>query len=86
MRLHEEEERICRQLGDKNGLSVCLGSRADILAAHGDLYGAMALYEQQERIHQELGDRHGLASSLAKRALVLEQVASWRFFWLPLQV
>jgi hypothetical protein len=32
MRLHKEEERICRELGNKDGLSISLINQAAILA------------------------------------------------------
>ena len=72
MRLHEEEERICRELGDKYGLQTSLGGQGVILYARGDLDGAMDLYKQQERICRELGDKDGLQKSLGNQGVILQ--------------
>jgi tetratricopeptide (TPR) repeat protein len=68
MGLHKEQERLCRELGNKEGLSSSLGNQAAILQARGDLDGAMALYREQERICRDLGNVEGLAFSLANQA------------------
>jgi tetratricopeptide (TPR) repeat protein len=67
-------ERICRELGLKDGLQASLGNQANILYARGDLDGAMALYKEQERICRQLGLKEGLARSLANQALVLTKM------------
>jgi len=71
MALHKEEERICRELGNKDGLSVSLRNQAVILQARGDLDGAMALHKEEERICHELRNVEGLARSLVSQAILL---------------
>jgi hypothetical protein len=71
MALHKEQERICRELSNRDGLSYSLGSRALILRDRGDLNGAMALLKEQERICRELGNKDGLSASLANQAEML---------------
>jgi hypothetical protein len=60
MELHQEEERICRELGNKDGLQASLGNQALTLKARGDLDSAMVLHKEQERICRELGNKDGL--------------------------
>ena len=48
MRLYEEQEQICRDLGKKNGLLVSLGNQALILRARGELDEAMRLHKEKE--------------------------------------
>ena len=72
MALHKQQEQICRELGNKGGLSTSLGNQALILYDRGDLDGAMALRKQQEQICRELGNVNGLAISLANQALLLQ--------------
>jgi hypothetical protein len=71
MALHKDQERLCRELGDKAGLHASLGNQAHILQDRGDLDGAMALHKDQERLCRELGDPKGLAISLANQASIL---------------
>jgi tetratricopeptide (TPR) repeat protein len=71
MALHKEKERICRQLGNLDGLQRTLGNQALILQACGDLDGAMALHKEEERICRQVGTVEGLAVSLANQASVL---------------
>jgi tetratricopeptide (TPR) repeat protein len=84
MALHKEEERICRELGDKAGLSGSLGNQALILKARGELDGAMALHKEVERICRELGDKAGLATSLANQAALLSDKLGFHEEALPL--
>ena len=72
MSLHKEEERICRELGNKDGLSISLANQANILTDRGDLDGAMALYKDQERICRELGNPQRLSISLVNQALIVK--------------
>ena len=72
MALHKEQERICRELGNKDGLQASLGNQALILKARGDLDGAMALHKEEERICRELGNKDGLQASLGNQALILK--------------
>ncbi|MHA1998186.1 MAG: DUF4062 domain-containing protein, partial [Promethearchaeota archaeon] len=71
MKLHEEEERICRELGLKEGLQASLGNQANILYLQGDLDGAMAFYKEQESICRELDFIGGVQASLGNQAIVL---------------
>jgi tetratricopeptide (TPR) repeat protein len=71
MSLLKEQERLCRELGYKQGLQASLGNQALILQARGNLNGAMALYKEQERLYRELGDLRGLVPGLGNQALIL---------------
>jgi len=71
MRLHKEEERICRELGNKDGLQRTLGNQANIFYTRGELDEAMRLNKEQERICRELGNKEGLAISLINQASLL---------------
>jgi hypothetical protein len=59
MRLHKEQEAICRRLNDPIGLHHSLGNQAVILQATGDLDGAMRLHKEQEAICRRLNDPKG---------------------------
>ncbi|PWR70188.1 hypothetical protein, partial [Methanospirillum lacunae] len=69
----KEQERICRELGNVDGLQASLGNQALILKARGDLDGAMKLHKEKERICRELGKVESLAISLANQSLILNQ-------------
>jgi tetratricopeptide (TPR) repeat protein len=71
MSLHKEEERLCRELGNKPGLANSLGNQANVLRARGELDGAMALSKEAERLLRELGDPQDLAILLANQAALL---------------
>ena len=71
MTLHKQEEQICRDLGDKDGLSHSLGNQALILKARGDLDGAMQLHKQKEQICRDVGNKDGLSKSLNNQANIL---------------
>ena len=71
MELHKQQERICRQLTDPDGLQNALGNQALILHAWGKLEEAMALYKEQERICLQLDNLDGLQRSLGNQANVL---------------
>jgi tetratricopeptide (TPR) repeat protein len=72
MKLHKEEERICRELGSKDGLQRTLGNQALILFARGDLDGAMKLHKEEEWICRELGNKDGLQRTLGNQARILK--------------
>jgi len=78
MALHKEEERLCRQSGNRDGLQRTLGNQALILHDRGDLDGAMVLHKEKERICRQLGSVEGLARSLANQASVLRQMGRAR--------
>ncbi len=71
MALHKQAERLCRELGNKDGLRISLGNQANILSSRRDLDGAMALHKEQERLCRELGNPEGLSISLANQARLL---------------
>jgi tetratricopeptide (TPR) repeat protein len=71
MKLLKEQERICRELGNKNSLSNSLGKQANILYGWGRFDETMKLLKEQERIYRELGNPGGLAVSLFKQADLL---------------
>jgi hypothetical protein len=62
MRLYKEQERICRELGNKYGLEISLGNQANILYDRGDLDGAMKLAQEA----YDLATKHGYVAQ-AKR-------------------
>ena len=70
--LHEKEESICRELGNKDGLQRSYGSQALILQGWGRLEEALALHKQQEAICLELGNKDGLQASYGNQALILQ--------------
>jgi len=72
MALHEEEERICRQLGNLDRLAASLGSQANILYTRGQLDQAMALHKEEEGICRQLGNLASLAASLGNQAVILK--------------
>jgi tetratricopeptide (TPR) repeat protein len=72
MALHQEQERLCLELGDKQGRQASLCNQAMILRTRGDLDGAMALFQAHERLCRELGNKQDLSVSLGGQALILE--------------
>src|ERR1019366_6947595 len=74
----KEQERLCRELGNKEALQLALGNQAPILQTRGDLDGAMALSKEQERLCRELGNPYGLATSLANQASQLRGIQGRR--------
>jgi len=72
MALFKKQERLCRELGDKEGLSNTLGAQAEVLQARGDPNGAMALLKEQECLCRELGDKEGLSDTLGDQAFILQ--------------
>ena len=75
--LHHEAERLCRELGDQDGLSYSLGSQALILQDRGDLDGALALHQEAQRIYAELGNRQGVVAALKNRAKIIQDRADF---------
>ena len=71
LKMHEEEERICRELGDKEGLHRCLGNQALILRIKDQLDKAMVLHKQEEYICRELKDKNGLSICLGNQGEIL---------------
>jgi hypothetical protein len=78
MRLSKEQERLCRELGNKDGLQASLGCQANILDSRGDLDGSMALRKEQERLCRELRNMKGVSISLALQAVLLNSTPGRR--------
>jgi tetratricopeptide (TPR) repeat protein len=72
MGLYKEKERLCRELGNKDGLNRALEGQANILYARGNLDDAMALYTEQEQVCREAGLMLGLGIVLGNQALILK--------------
>jgi hypothetical protein len=73
MTLHKEEERLCRELGNKDGLQRSLGNQALILKAWGKMKESLALQKEKERLCRELGNENSLAISLINQAALLTE-------------
>lgn len=74
-KLHEEEEKICRSLGDREGLQASLLARANILAHEQNWDGAFELLDEQERICREIPSPSALADGLLSRAAMYENLS-----------
>ena len=70
--LHEKQEALCIDLGDKDGLRRSLGNQALIRQEGGHLKQAMALHKKEEALCIELGNQDGLQRSLGNQALILK--------------
>jgi tetratricopeptide (TPR) repeat protein len=77
MRFLKEQEKVCRDLGKKEELSVCLENQALILREWGRLEEAMRLLKDQEQIYREMGNQEGIQRLLGIQALILH---SWGRF------
>ena len=69
MELLKEQEKICRKLGNKEGLAKSLGSQA-LIYRTGEPDRAMELFNEQEQISRKLGIDHELQRSLENQALI----------------
>lgn len=69
--LHEEEERIRRQLGNLQSLQISLGIQAGIQSKRGQPKEAMTLLMEKERICRQIGNPEGLSRSLINQAMIL---------------
>jgi tetratricopeptide (TPR) repeat protein len=70
--LFKEQEQICRQDKNEDGLEWCLGNQALIMGKRGDLDGALALHKEEERICRQLGKLDDLQICLGNQALILK--------------
>jgi tetratricopeptide (TPR) repeat protein len=70
LQLHEQEEKLYRELGFLEGISTSLANQA-ILLQGKDNERAMLLVQEAERIERQRGDLYGLQSSLAIKADLL---------------
>jgi len=61
LRILQQWEALCLELGDKNSLQAIYGNRAGILRAWGRLEEAFELLKKQEALCLELGNRIALA-------------------------
>jgi len=66
--LHKETERIFRQLGNLDCLSISLDNQADIFFTRKPARQAMALRKEEERICRQLGKLDSLQRSLGNQA------------------
>lgn len=66
--LFEEQERMCRELRDQDGLRLSLRNRGSILASRGDIEGALVLFREDETISRALGDLAAAVQSLENQA------------------
>jgi len=71
MRLLKEEECICREVDDKDGVQIALGNQGAILRVQGHCDEALRLYEEQEKNSRELGDKSGISIALNNQAGIL---------------
>ena len=72
-RIVQQEEALCRELGNKDGLQWSYGHHAVILRRWGQLKEAMALLKQGEALCRELGNKHGLQWSYGNQAVILRR-------------
>jgi tetratricopeptide (TPR) repeat protein len=71
LRIVQQEEALCLELGNKNGLSNSYGNQALILYAWGRLEEAMALFKKLEALCLELGNKDSLQGSYGNQAVIL---------------
>jgi tetratricopeptide (TPR) repeat protein len=72
MTTSQTAERICRELGDRDGLQRAVGNQALVLKARNDLDAAMRRLIEQERVCCELGLPDSLQRCWANQANILE--------------
>jgi len=72
LRILQQQEALCLELGDKEGLEASYGNQAVILHTWGRLEEAFALHKKEEALCLELGDKHGLEASYGNQAGILK--------------
>ena len=72
LRIVQQQEALCLELSNKDGLQISYGNQALILQAWGRLEEAMALLKKQEALCLELGNKDGLQISYGNQALILQ--------------
>jgi tetratricopeptide (TPR) repeat protein len=72
LRILQQEEVFCLELGNKDGLQRSYGNQAVILKAWGRLEEATALLKKVESLALELGDKDSLQKSYGNQALILK--------------
>jgi tetratricopeptide (TPR) repeat protein len=73
LRILQQEQALCLQLGNKDGLQGSYGNQALILRTLGRLEEAMALVKKQEALCLELGNKDGLQGSYCTQASILQE-------------
>ncbi|MCK4824413.1 DUF4062 domain-containing protein, partial [bacterium] len=73
MELCKEQETICKETRNKDGLQKSLASQAEILRKQGELEKAIELSKEQETICREIGNKNGLLRSLDNQAVILRE-------------
>jgi hypothetical protein len=56
MSLHQEEERICRDTGNQDGLARSLMNQSAFLLGQGEIERAKTAALEAERLHRDIGD------------------------------
>jgi tetratricopeptide (TPR) repeat protein len=69
--LLQEQERICRQLGNQLGLQIALTNQGSVLQARGQAEEALALLQTAEQMGRGLRNPEGLAIVLRRQAELL---------------
>jgi nephrocystin-3 len=72
MKLLKEQERICRELGNPDGLVISLANQALVLAQNGKIREALQLAEEA----YQLASRHGLTALVDKIKPILDDIRS----------
>jgi tetratricopeptide (TPR) repeat protein len=72
LRIVQQEEALCLELGNKDGLQRSYGKQALILKAWGRLAEAMALHKKEEALCLELGNKDSLQISYGNQAVILK--------------
>jgi hypothetical protein len=71
LRIVQQDEALCLELGNKDGLRASYGNQAMILQAWGRLEEAFALLKKEEALCLELGNKDGLQASYGNQAVIL---------------
>src|SRR5271165_1044608 len=72
LRILQQEEAFCLELGNKDSLQGIYGNQAGILQAWGRLEEAFKLLKKQEALCLELGNKDSLQGSYGNQALILK--------------
>jgi tetratricopeptide (TPR) repeat protein len=72
LRIVQQQEALCRELGNKDGLQASYSHQALILKAWGRLEEALALLKKQEALSLELGNKDSLLVSYGNQASILK--------------
>jgi len=72
LRIAQQQEALCLELGNKDSLAWSYGNQALILQDWGRLEEAFALHKKVEALCLELGDKDGLSRSYGNQALILQ--------------